>query len=108
MGHRPVKILVRAFLYGVGFVAGAGVTGALIGYGLGKLAEKQVGKLLREASTPDSPSMGDHCRKNHVPHDHLPDKWWCCADDVCYHETERNQGCTTCGVPHSSTEPHYD
>lgn len=49
-----MKLLARAFVYGVGFVAGASLTGALIGYGLGKLAEKQVGSLLRQASTPDN------------------------------------------------------
>lgn len=56
-----MRLLARAFLYGVGFVAGSTVTGALIGYGLGKLAEHQVGKLLREASNYSDGSRDDQC-----------------------------------------------
>lgn len=34
-----MKSLIRGFLYGVGFVAGATITGTLIGYGVGKVGE---------------------------------------------------------------------
>lgn len=105
-----MRLLARAFVYGVGFVAGASLTGALIGYGLGKLAEKQVGSLFRQASTTelddansayfksgydagqkDAVDHSLHCKSNHVRHEHSPEKWWCCNEGSCYHEVPDDQ-----------------
>lgn len=40
-----MKLLARAFVYGVGFVAGAATAGLLLGYGGGKLAEREIRRL---------------------------------------------------------------
>ncbi len=124
---------IRGFVYGLGFVAGATIGGTLIGYGAGKLAEGYTKKLLRQASTSET----DKPRDDMYFHCAFCDARSFNIDDVRDHETSAHgvtqetkcddhkaqyfnsgyeaglkdaadpQGCTTCGVPHSSMEPHH-
>src|ERR1700748_1885033 len=118
-----MKSLLRGFLAGFGFALGASAAGTLIGYGIGKLGDRRLGKLFSAPSGTSSPHSSsspvsspptddlhgsDHCRLYHVRHEHLPATWWCCSDGVCDHESavpehNRHYGarlvCEDCGKP---------
>lgn len=78
-----MRTLLRGFLAGIGFVAGATITGGLIGYGVGKLAEGAIKRV--------QPMDNTHCEHYHVDHDHLPDLWWCCKEGTCFHGPSRHE-----------------
>lgn len=57
-----MRTLLRGFLAGIGFVAGATIAGGLIGYGVGKLAEGAI-KRTRTGEPDDSPCS--YCGEHH-------------------------------------------